>query len=31
VPLGPQARVGWPNRFMVLTYVAWLIFIAAAV
>ena len=28
IPLGPQARIGWPNRFMVLTYVAWLILIA---
>jgi hypothetical protein len=28
IPLGPQAHIGWPNRFMVLTYVAWLILIA---
>jgi hypothetical protein len=21
---GPDVPVGWPNRFMVLTYVAWL-------
>jgi uncharacterized protein DUF998 len=28
VPLGPQARIGWPNRFMVFTYVVWLILIA---
>jgi hypothetical protein len=30
IPLGPQAHIGWPNRFMVLTYVAWLILIAQA-
>jgi hypothetical protein len=28
IPLGPQAHIGWPNRFMVLTYVAWLVLIA---
>ena len=31
VPLGPQAKIGWPNRFMVFTYVAWLIIIALAI
>jgi hypothetical protein len=31
IPLGPQAQIGWPNRFMVFTYAAWLIGIAAAV
>jgi hypothetical protein len=31
IPLGPQAKIGWPNRFMVFTYVAWLILIALAV
>jgi hypothetical protein len=28
IPPGPQAPIGWPNRFMVFTYVAWLILIA---
>jgi len=30
IPLGPQAHIGWPNRFMVFTYVAWLISITDA-
>jgi hypothetical protein len=30
ISLGPQARIGWPNRFMVFTYVAWLTVIACA-
>ena len=30
IPLGPQAHIGWPNRFMVFTYVAWLMLIAEA-
>jgi Protein of unknown function (DUF998) len=29
IALGPQAKIGWPNRFMVLTYIAWLIAMAA--
>lgn len=28
IPLGPQAKIGWPNRFMVFTYIAWLMLIA---
>jgi hypothetical protein len=28
VPLGPQAHIGWPNRFMVFTYIAWLVLVA---
>lgn len=24
IPLGPQAKIGWPNRFMVFTYILWL-------
>ena len=31
IPLGSQARIGWPNRFMVLTYVAWIIVVAATI
>ncbi len=31
VPLGPSARIGWPNRFMVFTYVAWLMIVALAI
>jgi Protein of unknown function (DUF998) len=30
IPLGPKAYIGWPNRFMVLTYIAWLVLIAMA-
>jgi hypothetical protein len=30
IPLGPRAHIGWPNRFMVFTYVAWLTLMAAA-
>lgn len=30
IPLGPHACIGWPNRFMVFTYVAWLLLIAGA-
>jgi hypothetical protein len=30
ISLGPQAKIGWPNRFMVFTYVAWLIVMAMA-
>jgi Protein of unknown function (DUF998) len=30
-PLGPQTHIGWPNRFMVLTYVVWIIVIAVAI
>jgi hypothetical protein len=29
ISLGPQAKIGWPNRFMVFTYVTWLIVVAA--
>jgi hypothetical protein len=28
ISLGPQTKIGWPNRFMVFTYVAWLIVVA---
>ncbi len=31
IPLGPQAKIGWPNRFMVFTYVMWLILVAEIV
>ena len=31
IPLGAQAKIGWPNRLMVFTYVAWLIVIALAI
>lgn len=31
IPTGPQARIGWPNRFMVFTYVAWLVIVALAI
>lgn len=31
IPFGPQAQIGWPNRFMVLTYVVWIIVVAAAI
>jgi Protein of unknown function (DUF998) len=31
IPLGPQAHIGWPNRFMVLTYVGWLMLIAVGI
>lgn len=31
IPLGPQARIGWPNRLMVFTYVAWLVMVAFAI
>jgi hypothetical protein len=27
---GPNMHIGWPNRFMVFTYVAWLMIIACA-
>jgi len=30
ISLGPQAKIGWPNRFMVFTYLAWLIVEAIA-
>jgi hypothetical protein len=30
ISLGPQAKIGWPNRFMVFTYLAWLIILAIA-
>jgi hypothetical protein len=28
IPLGPHAKIGWPNRFMVFTYIVWLVVIA---
>jgi hypothetical protein len=28
IPLGPQAKIGWPNRFMVFTYLIWLIVVS---
>jgi Protein of unknown function (DUF998) len=31
IPLGSQTRIGWPNRFMVLAYVVWIIVIAVAI
>jgi hypothetical protein len=31
ISLGPQAKIGWPNRFMVFTYVVWLVTVAAAI
>lgn len=31
IPLGPQAKIGWPNRFMVVTYIAWLVIVAATI
>jgi hypothetical protein len=31
IPLGPQAKIGWSNRFMVATYVAWLMIVALAI
>jgi hypothetical protein len=31
IPLGPQAKIGWPNRFMVFTYVVWLIVVTSAI
>lgn len=30
IPLGPQAKIGWPNRFMVFTYLVWLIVVSTA-
>lgn len=30
ISLGPEAKIGWPNRFMVLAYIAWLIVVTVA-
>jgi hypothetical protein len=30
IPLGPQAKIGWSNRFMVFMYLAWLVVVATS-